>query len=97
MLLVGSLWKPRPTPGMVAARFANCRPLSGRLSIVLGSTIPPTDEAVVSISGDAPVTFTVSATEATLSAKSTACVWATFTSMSFFDIVVKPGRSAVTS
>ena len=34
----------------------------------------PTDEAVISISGDAPVTFTVSATAATLSAKSTVCV-----------------------
>ena len=25
VLLVGSLWKPRPTPGTVAARLANCR------------------------------------------------------------------------
>ena len=61
VLLVGSEWKPRPTPGIVAARLANCRPLSGRLSMLVTSTTPPTDEAVVSISGVSPVTLTVSA------------------------------------
>ena len=34
------------------------------------STTPPTDEAVVSISGVAPVTLTVSASAATFSVKS---------------------------
>ena len=97
LLLVGSVWKPRPTPGMVAARFANCRPLSGMLSIRFGSTKPPTDDEVVSTSGDDPVTLTVSANAATFNGKSTDCVWATLTSMSFLDTVVKPGSSAVTS
>ena len=97
VLLVGSLWKPRPTPGTVAARFANCRPLSGRLSMRLTSTTAPTADAVVWISGEAPVTLTVSASCATFSGKSTACVWATLTSMAFLDTVVKPWSSAVTS
>jgi hypothetical protein len=49
------------------------------------------------MSGEAPVTLTVSASDATFSGKSTAWVCATFTSMLFFDTVVKPASSAVTS
>ena len=49
------------------------------------------------MSGDAPVTVTVSANDATRNAKSTVCVVATLTSMSFLDTVVKPASSAVTS
>ena len=61
------------------------------------STTAPTDDAVVSISGVAPVTLTVSASAATFSGKSIDCVWATFTSTSFFETVAKPWSSAVTS
>ena len=57
----------------------------------------PTPDAVVWISGEAPVTLTVSASWATFIGKSTACVCATFTSIAFFDTVVKPWSSAVTS
>jgi hypothetical protein len=71
VLLVGSVWKLRPTPGTVAARFANWRPFSGMLSIRFTSTTAPTDDAVVWISGVAPVTFTVSASCATFNGKST--------------------------
>ena len=56
MLFVGSEWKPSPTPGIVAARLANCRPLSGRFSIRAMSTTPPTDDERVSMSGVPPVT-----------------------------------------
>ena len=61
------------------------------------STTAPTDDAVVWMSGVAPVTFTVSASCATFSGKSMACVCATLTSTSFFETVVKPCSSAVTS
>ena len=61
------------------------------------STTAPTPDAVVWMSGEAPVTLTVSASAATFIAKSTAVDCATFTSMSFFDTVVKPCSSAVTS
>jgi hypothetical protein len=90
VLLVGSLWKLRPTPGTVAARLANCRPLSGRLSMRFTSTTAPTPDAVVWMRGEAPVTLTVSASAATFIGKSTACVCATFTSTSFLDTVAKP-------
>ena len=59
--------------------------------------MPPTDDEVVSMSGVAPVTFTVSASDATLRLKSTACVCETFTSMSFLLTVVNPCSSAINS
>ena len=93
VLLVGSEWKPRPTPGIVAARFANCRPLSGIDSIRPTSTTPPTAEEVVSISGASPVTVTVSATFATVRPKSTEIVWPTLMTMPFRSIVENPGSS----
>ena len=66
MLLVGSEWKPRPTPGIVAARLANWRPLSGRFSIRLMSTTPPTDELRrLDQRRSRAVTLTLSATPAT--------------------------------
>ena len=62
VLLVGSEWNPMPTPGTVAARFANWRPLSGSRSIRVRSTTWPIDEDVVGMSGVSPTTVTVSAT-----------------------------------
>ena len=52
--------------------------------------MPPTAEFVVWINGVAPVTLTVSASDATFIGKSIATVWPTFTSTSFFDTVAKP-------
>ena len=97
VLLVGSEWKPRPTPGIVAARFANCRPLSGRLSIRLMSTTPPTDEEDVSISGVSPVTVTVSETFATFNVMLMSRVWPTLTTMPLFSTLLKPWSSATMS
>jgi hypothetical protein len=65
VFFVGSLWKPRPTPGIVIARFANCRPFSGRFSIRCTSTTPPTDEVLVWMSGVSAVTLTFSDSPAT--------------------------------
>jgi len=74
VLLVGSVWNPRPTPGMVTARLANCRPLSGIDSMRPVSTTPPTAELLVSISGVSPVTVMVSDTDASLSDTSSVTV-----------------------
>jgi len=59
--------------------------------------MPPTDEFVVSMSGDAPVTLIVSATAATRRLKSIAWTCPTFTSTSRLLTVVKPDSVAVTS
>ena len=62
-----------------------------------GSTISPTDDEVVEMSGAPATTSTVSRIGATLRSKSMAWVCATLTSTLFFDTVVKPINSAVTS
>jgi hypothetical protein len=96
-LLVGSLWKPRPTPGIVAARFANCRPFSGRLSIFDVSTTPPTEELLVWISGDSAVTCTLSATPASFRSTFKSTVELTLTTMFFASYGENPASSACTS
>ena len=47
------------------AMSTTVRPFSGRLSMRAMSTLPPTDEVDVGISGDSAVTLTLSATPAT--------------------------------
>ncbi len=81
VLFVGSERYPRPTPGIVTARLANCRPLSGIDSMRPVSTTPPTAELLVSISGVSPVTVTVSDTVASFSDTSSVTVWVTLTTM----------------
>ena len=61
------------------------------------STMPPTDEEEVSISGVSPVTVTVSDTVATFSVMLMSSVWPTDTTMSLFSTFEKPGSSAVRS
>jgi hypothetical protein len=95
--LVGSEWKPMPTPGTVAARLANCRPLSGSRSMRVKSTTCPTDEDVVAITGVFPTTVTVSATCANRSVRFRFVVSETSTRMSWRSRRVNPGSSAATS
>ena len=97
VLLVGSEWKPSPTPGIVAARLANCRPLSGMLSMRRTSTTPPTAELAVWIMGVSPETLIVSDTVATSSFSGMSIVWPTLTISPLFVSVLKPAISAVRS
>jgi hypothetical protein len=78
-------------------RLANCRPLSGRFSMRATSTTPPTDDAVVSISGVSPVTVIVSLTFATERVISTVMFWPTFSTRALLSNRLKPWSSAVTS
>ena len=48
---VGSVWKPRLTPGTSAARFANCRPFRGRFSIWASLMTVPMPVSPLSIRG----------------------------------------------
>ena len=53
------------TPGVSSAKLMKLRPLTGRLRTAASSTVELTCDRVVSMTGDSPVTVTVSATFAT--------------------------------
>ena len=57
--LVGSVWKPRLTPGTSAARLPNWRPFSGRFSIWAAVMISPTPESFTSMSGASATTVSL--------------------------------------
>ena len=78
-------------------RFANCRPLSGRLSSRLTSTTPPTDDEEVWMSGVSARTVIVSDTAASLRVRLRSIVWPTLTTMPLFSTLLKPDSSAVRS
>ncbi len=82
---------------MVIAALANCRPLSGMLSIRSTSTTPPTDDEVRSMSGVSPRTSTASASDATFRVTGMSRVWPTLITMPLLSILLKPWSSAVMS
>ena len=58
------------------------------------STTPPTDDERVSMSGDSPVTVTVSDMFATFIVRPTSSVWPTLTVTPLFSTLLKPCSSA---
>ena len=69
---------PPPTPAMPGVRFASeakFRPASGSVSSSARVTVVPSVFLLVSTSGAAPVTVTVSSTDASLSATLTVASW----------------------
>jgi hypothetical protein len=64
--------------------------LSGRLSIRLTSTTPPTDEDEVSMSGVAPLTVIDSCTLATFNVTLTSSVWPTLRTIALLSNLAKP-------
>ena len=86
-----------PTPGKVAARLANCRPLSGSPSMRRGSTTPPTTADVACISGLAATTFTVCFDRGYSKCKIDMHDSADIHDGRRCSTVVKPGRDAVMS
>jgi hypothetical protein len=96
VLLVGSVWKPRLTPGTRAARLPNWRPFRGRFSIWVPVTTSPTPEDFVSMRDDSAVTVSASVMVATLRRNSEVVVDCTLTTL-FRDCVANPVRSTLTS
>ena len=97
VVLVGSEWKPRLTPGTRAARFPNCRPFRGRFSIWAVATTSPTPELLVSMSGASARTEISSVLVATFMRKSSPVFCDTLTTASLRVTVANPARSAFTS
>ena len=97
VLLVGSVWNPRLTPGTRPARLPIWRPFSGRFSIWLPVMISPTPVSFWSMSGASARTVSSSDWPATAILNSTVVVAATFTVTLFRLWPAKPLRSALTS
>ncbi len=96
VLFVGSVWKPRLTPGTRAARLPNCRPFRGRFSICTPVTTSPTPDALLSTRGVSAVMVSSSDIVDTARRKSTAVVVLTFTT-AFRVCGANPVRLTLTS